>query len=69
MNVKSDDGFAIKLFLSCLCGSELRKRIAEFSRYFLSCLCGSEHHVGQVGSLRNFLSCLCGSERINLTEI
>ena len=50
------------LFLSCLCGSELKGIGAAARAYFLSCLCGSEPGVWAAIGLDKFLSCLCGSE-------
>ena len=33
------------LFLSCLCGSELRRKLLAGDVVFLSCLCGSERQA------------------------
>ena len=50
------------MFLSCLCGSEL-KHFAGIDRHvFLSCLCGSEQQLVVLDAALIFLSCLCGSE-------
>ena len=51
-------------FLSCLYGSELkRKTVLRFAN-FLSCLYGSELNLKRELETLKFLSCLYGSERV-----
>ena len=60
----------MRLFLSCLCGSEPVGRMRRlFAAVFLSCLCGSEHHRAAGQPPAHFLSCLCGSEQIQPAKL
>ncbi|MBE0389284.1 hypothetical protein PLUTE_b0202 [Pseudoalteromonas luteoviolacea DSM 6061] len=52
----------IRLFLSCLCGSEGFGWCGWRGWCFLSCLCGSEVVDRMPCGTDDFLSCLCGSE-------
>ena len=49
-------------FLSCLSGSERRKKPAQGGLIFLSCLSGSEPTLAGWRAELDFLSCLSGSE-------
>ena len=55
-----------RVFLSCLCGSELESEELRETVMFLSCLCGSEHDPPRKILFGSFLSCLCGSELSDL---
>ena len=52
----------IRIFLSCLLGSEHDQKYQSLECCFLSCLLGSEHNSRHPKPLWLFLSCLLGSE-------
>jgi hypothetical protein len=62
--MSEDAGNKVVLFLSCLCGSELKESNDQNKPEFLSCLRGSELRCFSFIKIMSFLSCLRGSERL-----
>ena len=52
----------LKIFLSCLCGSDHTEGKGTGAVQFLSCLCGSDLATAGEAAAEFFLSCLCGSD-------